>query len=178
MTLAQEQQLRVDLAASFQIAAHYNWHEGIANHFSAAVSDDGLHFLLNPKWKHFARIRAADLLLLDSRDDAALEKDNAPDPTAWHLHGAVHARVPQVRCLMHLHLPYATVLSCLDDCSIQPIDQTTSRFFNRVAIDKLYGGMVDNASEGARVAEMLSRHDVIVLGNHGVLVAGRSVAAA
>lgn len=173
-----EKQLRTDLAASFQISAFMEWHEGIANHFSAAVSEDGRHFLMNPKWKHFSRIHAGDLLLLDSHDPSALERPEAPDPTAWHLHGAVHARLPHVRCIMHLHLPYATTLSCLEDPEVKPIDQTTARFFRRIAIDASYGGMVDNETEGVRVAEILSRHDVVLLGNHGALVTGRSIAEA
>jgi ribulose-5-phosphate 4-epimerase/fuculose-1-phosphate aldolase len=35
-----EQRLRIDLAAALRLAAHYDWHEGVANHFSAAVSPD------------------------------------------------------------------------------------------------------------------------------------------
>lgn len=176
--LPDEAQLRIDLAASFQIAAFMDWHEGIANHFSAAVSPDGRYFLLNPKWRHFSRIRASDLLLLDSRDSSVIQQADAPDPTAWHLHGALHARLPHIRCIMHLHLPYATALSCLDDPEIKPIDQTTARFFRRVAIDHSYGGMVDSEDEGARVARLLARHDVVLMGNHGALVAGHSIAEA
>ena len=36
-----EKQLRVDLAAAFRLAAHFDWHEAVANHFSLAVSPDG-----------------------------------------------------------------------------------------------------------------------------------------
>ncbi len=45
---ATEQQLRIDLAAAFRIAARYEWTEAVANHFSLAVSGDGKTFLLNP----------------------------------------------------------------------------------------------------------------------------------
>jgi len=65
-----EWRLRIDLAASFRLAAEFGWHEGVANHFSVAVSDDGRKFLMNPKWKHFSTIRASDLLLLDADDPA------------------------------------------------------------------------------------------------------------
>ena len=46
---SQEQALRVDLAAAFRLAVHFDWHESVANHFSAAISDDGKTFLLNPQ---------------------------------------------------------------------------------------------------------------------------------
>ena len=64
-----EWQLREDLAAAFRLAVRFGWHESVANHFSAAVSDDGKKFLLNPKWQHFSTISASDLLLLDADDD-------------------------------------------------------------------------------------------------------------
>lgn len=49
-----ELQLREDLAAAFRLAVQFGWHESVANHFSAAVSDDGSEFLLNPRWQHFS----------------------------------------------------------------------------------------------------------------------------
>jgi len=55
-----ENQLRIDLAAALRLAAYYDWHEGVANHFSAAVSPDGRKFLVNPRWKHFSRSRASE----------------------------------------------------------------------------------------------------------------------
>jgi ribulose-5-phosphate 4-epimerase/fuculose-1-phosphate aldolase len=39
---------RRDLAAIFRWSARENMHEGIANHFSYAVSEDGQQFLMNP----------------------------------------------------------------------------------------------------------------------------------
>src|ERR1700748_3209407 len=73
MKMSDERQLRIDLAAAFRIAAKLDWQEGVANHFSVTTSDDGRYFLMNPLWRHFSRVRASDLLLLDSKtDDVAL----------------------------------------------------------------------------------------------------------
>ena len=49
MSLTPEQQLRIDLAAVFRLSAQLDMHEAVANHFSAAVSEDGKKFLINPK---------------------------------------------------------------------------------------------------------------------------------
>src|SRR5580692_10738148 len=91
-----EQQLRIDLAALFRIVARLGLHEAVANHFSAAVSPDGKRFLLNPKWRHFSRIKASDLLLLDADDSDARSRTNI-DPTAWAIHGQIHQRLPHAR---------------------------------------------------------------------------------
>ena len=103
-----ETQARIDLAAAFRWAARWDMHESIANHFSVAVSDDGARFLLNPVGSHFSRLRASELLLIDSRQPASWAGANAPDPTAWNLHAELHRQLPQARCILHTHMHYAT----------------------------------------------------------------------
>lgn len=175
---AEEQELRVDLAAAFRLAAMYDWHEAVANHFSLAVSPDGKCFLMNPRWGHFSRIRASDLLLLDADDDATMERPDAPDPSAWCIHGQIHAALPHARCLLHTHMPYATALATLEDPEILPIDQNTARFYKRCAYDMEFGGIADNLAEGKRIAGLLGNRSIMIMANHGVLVAGNTVAEA
>ena len=171
-------QLRVDLAAAFRLAAQMNWHESVANHFSLAVSPDGKKFLMNPKWKHFSLIRASDLLLLDSEDESTMQRPDAPDTSAWAIHGGFHANLSHARCLLHCHPTYATALAALADPELKPIEQNTARFFNRMAIDLEFGGIADDRAEGARLARLLGNKSRMMMGNHGVLVAGATVAEA
>lgn len=168
---------RADLAASFRWAARLNMHEAVANHFSLAVNDDGTHFLINPNQAHFSRIKASELLLLDANDPEALNKPNAPDPTAWGLHASIHRLCPHARCVMHTHSIWSTVLATLADSTLPPIDQNTATFFNRTVVDEEFGGLAFE-SEGIRCAGMLSdpAKKVMIMGNHGILVVGSSVA--
>ena len=173
-----EWQLRVDLAAAFRLAAMYDWHEAVANHLSLAVSADGKKFLMNPRWKHFSRIKASELMLLDTDDKSTMDRPDAPDLTAWSIHGRMHANVPQARCIIHLHPPYATALASLADPEILPIDQNTARFYNRVAMDMEYGGMANSDAEGDRLGSLLGNKQIMMMGNHGVLVCASTVAEA
>jgi ribulose-5-phosphate 4-epimerase/fuculose-1-phosphate aldolase len=168
---------RVDLAAAFRWTVRLNLHEAVANHFSLAVNPDGTRFLINPNGRHFARIRASDLLELDAEDPATMDRPDAPDPTAWGLHGAIHRSLPQARCVMHVHSIHATVLASLADSHLPAIDQNTAMFHNRHAVDDHFGGMAFEA-EGARCAALLAERGVstLVMGNHGVLVTGATVA--
>ena len=104
-----EEQIRIDLAATFRIIAHLGMHEAVANHFSAALSADGKTFLLNPKWKHFSRIRASDLLVLNADDERCAARPDV-DATAWAIHGQIHQRLPDVRVVLHLHPVYTLSL--------------------------------------------------------------------
>ena len=170
-------QERTDMAATFRWTARLNMHESVANHFSLAVNDDGTQFLMNPNQMHFARIKASDMLFIDANDPETLNGPNAPDPTAWGLHGAIHRLCPQARCAMHVHSIHATVLASLADSRLLPIDQNTAIFFNRYVIDEQYGGLAFE-EEGARCAQLFAnpKHKVMIMGNHGVLVIGDSVA--
>jgi ribulose-5-phosphate 4-epimerase/fuculose-1-phosphate aldolase len=170
-------QERTDMAAAFRWTARLNMHESVANHFSLAVNDDGTQFLMNPNQMHFARVKASDLLLIDANDSETLKGPNAPDPTAWGLHGAVHRLCPNARCAMHVHSIHATVLASLVDSNLPPIDQNTATFFNRYIIDEQFGGLAFE-EEGERCAQLFAnpKHKVMIMGNHGVLVIGDSVA--
>jgi len=170
-------QERVDMAAAFRWTERLNFHEAVANHFSLAVNDEGTEFLMNPNQAHFSRIKASDLLLLDANDPNALDTPDAPDPTAWGLHGSIHRRCRHARCVMHVHSIHATVLACLADSNLPPIDQNTATFYKRYVIDESFGGLAFEA-EGERCASMLSdpKVKVMIMGNHGVLIIGDSVA--
>ena len=171
-----ETRVRIDLAAAFRLAARMDLHESVANHFSAAISTDGRRFLVNPKWRHFSLVKASELLILDADDPATMDRPDAPDPSAWCIHGAIHARIPTARAVLHCHPPYATAMCGLADPTIPPIDQSTARFWGRTVYDMEMAGPPDDPAEGARVADALAGNAVMMMGNHGVTVVGESIA--
>ncbi len=168
---------RIDLAAAFRWSARLGMHEGVANHFSYAVDESGSRFLINPFGRHFSRVRASELLLLDAHDETTMDRPGAPDPTAWAIHGAMHRNLPQARCVLHLHPKYATVLASLEVDGLPPIDQNTMRFFDRVALDDGFGGM-GLGDEAERLTTRLGDRRVLLMGNHGVMTVGETVARA
>ena len=170
-------QERVDLACAFRWTARLNMHEGVSNHFSLSVNDDGTKFLMNPNQVHFSLIRASDMLLLDANDPETMNRPDAPDPTAWGLHGALHRLCPHARCAMHVHSIHATVLATMKDPVLPPLDQNCALFFNRIAYDTEYGGLaLDDEAERACQALDDPAKQVLVMGNHGIMVVGATVA--
>ena len=176
---AGEAVLRRELAAAFRWTARFNWHESVANHYSAVIPDDDGMFLLNPIGAHFSRVTASGLVKLDSRAAARADVDPRADPTAWYLHSNLHRLIPRAKVALHTHQPYATVLASLEGYEFQMLDQNACRFHGRIAYDRHFGGMFLNPVEGVRVAELLGDDkNVLFLGNHGVLVIGETVAEA
>jgi ribulose-5-phosphate 4-epimerase/fuculose-1-phosphate aldolase len=78
---------------------------------------------------------------------------------------------------MHVHSMFSTVLACLADSTLPPIDQNTATFFNRIVVDENFGGLALE-DEGARCAALLTdpKKKVMIMGNHGILVLGDSIA--
>ncbi len=170
-----EQELRVDLAAAFRLIYEMDMHESVANHLSAAVSPDGKLFLMNRRWMHFSNVTASNLQLLDSEDDSIMQTDEAPDASAWSIHGNVHESLSQARVILHVHSTYATVLSTLKDSRILPIDNNTARFYERIAYDTNFGGIASSDEEGRRIMDTFAGKKALMMGNHGVTVIGETV---
>ena len=171
------QTMREDMAAVFRWSARLGMHESVANHFSLAVNEAGDQFLVNPLGRHFSNMRASDLMLLDARDSTTMDRKDAPDPSAWAIHSAIHRNVPHARCVLHLHPQYATALASLKDSSLPPIDQNTMRYFNRFAIDKGFDGM-GLGDEAERLSSAIGDHSIVLMGNHGLMSVGPTVAIA
>ena len=89
----------------------------------------------------------------------------------------MHRNAPQARCVLHAHSKYATVLASLDAGGLPPIDQNTMRFFNRVSIDAGFDGM-GLGDEAERLSTTLGNNAILLMGNHGVMAVGESIAKA
>jgi len=168
---------RVELAAAFRLAVRFGFHEGIDNHFSLALTADGGEFLVNPYGRHFGELRARDLLRVDTAG-RVLAGDGEVEPTALYIHGRMHAARPDVRCILHTHMPYATALASVAGARLEPINQNALRFSGQIAYDDEYGGLALDGGEGERLARMLGDKRILFMANHGVATTGPSVASA
>lgn len=172
-----ERASRVELAAAFRMAARLGMHEGICNHFSLALTEDGREFLVNPHGYRFGELRARDLLRVEA-GGKVLSGDGEVEPSALFIHGRMHLARPQRRCILHTHMPYATALTSIEGGRLEPINQNALRFMGQIAYDDAYGGLALDAGEGDRIAAALADKRILFLANHGVVAAGPSVAAA
>ncbi|MCK0715419.1 class II aldolase/adducin family protein [Chromohalobacter sarecensis] len=165
---------REQLACAFRWLARLDMHEGVANHCSLATTSDGSRFLINPQGRHYAELRASDLLEVDTN---ASERPDDVEPTAWAIHGAMHRQGQHVGCVMHTHSLYATALACLESPALPPVEQSAMRFFERVHVDQGFDGMgLDEEAE--RLGSLAGKAPILLLGNHGVIATGADVAEA
>src|SRR5438067_12080000 len=173
---ALERAARVDLAAAFRLAVRLDLHEGVCNHFSVMLAD-GHTFLLNRYGLHWSEVTASNLLALDAAG-RILGADGEYEKTAFWIHSRIHVAHPHAACVLHTHMPYATALTLLEEGRLEMVEQNALRFHDDIAYDDTYNGLVVDNAEGDRLARVLGSKRVMFLANHGVIVAGASVAEA
>lgn len=167
---------RVDLAAAFRLAVRMDLHEGVCNHFTLMLPD-GKRFLLNAYGYHWSEVTASNLLALDSSGNV-LEGEGEAERTAFYIHSRIHLANPRAACVLHTHMPYATALALTEPGRLEMVEQNALRFADDIAYDDTYNGLVVDDAEGDRLARVLGTKRVLFLANHGVIVAGPTVAEA
>ncbi|MBL8271938.1 class II aldolase/adducin family protein [Steroidobacter sp.] len=176
MSVATEELIRArrDLAAALRLAARFDLHEGIDNHFSAMLSDGT--FLVNRWGVHWSRMRPSDILQLDAEGNV-ISGSGTVERTAFVIHSEIHKHCPQSLAVLHTHMPHATALACTSS-KIEPISQNSLRFVGRIHYDEHYAGLANDLDEGTRLARAVEQHPIIMMRHHGVLVTGPSIALA
>jgi ribulose-5-phosphate 4-epimerase/fuculose-1-phosphate aldolase len=169
-------QARVDLAACHRLAARFGLNEGIDNHLTMLVPGFADRFYLAPFGLLWSEVKASDLMELDFSGKVVAGRGLVED-TALHIHLPVHRLVPEARCLLHTHMPYATALGMLEDARLEMAGQSAIGFYDDIAYVE-YNGLALDRAEGERLAGALAGKSVLMLRNHGVLVIGSSAAQA
>jgi ribulose-5-phosphate 4-epimerase/fuculose-1-phosphate aldolase len=167
---------RTDLAAAFRLAVRLEMHEGVCNHFSYMLPE-GKRFFLNRYGLHWSEVTASNLLMLDA-EGRVLQGEGDFEKTAFYIHSRIHLANPAAACVLHTHMPYATALTLLENGRLEMIEQNALRFYDDIAYDDTYNGLVVDNAEGDRLARVLGKKRVLFLANHGVVVVGPSVAEA
>ena len=168
---------RVDLAAAYRLVHRHGWATTlIYNHISARVPGNEHHILLNPYGLRYDEVTASNLVKIDLDgkilDDTLYEINNA----GYVIHSAIHAARDDVHCVMHTHTEDGMALSSLDD-GLMFTNQETFMFWDNIGYHP-FEGIADNLEERQRMVANLGGAYALVLRNHGLLTAGRTVAEA
>ena len=170
----QEWQMRVDLAAAYQLAAIFKWTDLIYTHFSARVpgTED---FLINPYGMMFDEITASNLVKIDL--DGKVQDDPlgmGVNEAGFVIHSCMHAARPEINCVIHTHTRAAVAVSAMK-WGLLPISQHAMRVQAEITYHD-YEGVALYEDEKQRMARDLgSKSKAMILRNHGVLALGETV---
>ena len=170
----EEWNLRVDLAAAYQLAALFKWSDLIYTHFSARLPGSG-EFLINPYGLMFEEITASNLIRIDHagkvlEDPLGLGYNAA----GFVIHGCVHQARPEIGCVIHTHTRAGVAVSAMK-CGLLPISQHAMRVQRQVSYHD-YEGIALDLDERETMARNLGKTaKAMILRNHGLLTLGESV---
>jgi len=171
-----EDNARCDLAAAHRLAVRDGLNEGVWNHLSVMSPDDPEVMLITPGYTHWSMVNAGNIAAVGPDGLPVSEGGTEPTVAGFIIHAPVHQAVPSAKCLMHVHSPYITALSMrkdirLDTCS----SQQAAQFHGDVAYYEVYDGLLNSEDEGRHMAEVMGDNRVLMMRNHGAMVAGETV---
>ena len=172
----EEWAVRVDLAACYRLVARFGWEDLIFTHNSARVPGAEDHFLLNPFGLAFDEITASNLLKVDVDGNLVMDSPYEYLDAGFVIHSAIHMARPDLKCVMHTHTTAGMAVAAQAD-GLLPVNQKAMPFYNRIGYHD-YEGVADDLDERRRLAANLGDNKAMILRNHGLLVAGESVAEA
>ena len=176
----EEWRARVDLAACYRLIAHYEMADMGANHISVRVPGEENAFLINPYGMMYEEITASSLIKIDC-DGNILAKTSYGDfdyginRAGFVLHSAIHLARHDLDAIIHTHTWAGMAVSSLA-CGLLPLNQTSMRFAKVAYHD--YGGVVLDLEMREKLVADLGDANCMVLRNHGLLSAGRTLAEA
>jgi len=171
-----EWDLRVDLAACYRLVYAYGFSDLIYNHISARVTHE--QFLINPYGLLYNEITASSLIKIDIEGNEITPSPTGykVNPAGFIIHGAVHKARPDVGCVLHTHSMAGVAVSTLKE-GLLPLTQFSMRFHDRIAYHEYEGPALDPDEQKRLVAD-LGDKNVMILKNHGLLVAYPTIAEA
>ncbi len=172
-----ERQARVDLAAVHRLAHRFGWNDNIYNHLTYAVPGHPDQFLVKAHGYLMSEITASNLIVVDTAGNT-VNGEGEVETTALHIHAAIHLQVPHATCVLHLHPPFSTWLTCLEENRLGMVNQACLRYHDRIAYDDEYAGLATAREEGERMARVIGNRRVVMHANHGITTVAPTVAEA
>jgi len=167
--------LKHRLALAFRVFAKFGFCEGVAGHITLRDPVDPQSFWVNPFGLHFSLITADDLILI-SHEGKVIDggKNRLLNYAAFAIHSEIHAARPDVLCAAHSHSVYGRAF-CATGRKLDMLTQDACVFYEDHVLYPTFAGVVLAAEEGKSIARALGHRKAALLGNHGLLTAGRTI---
>jgi ribulose-5-phosphate 4-epimerase/fuculose-1-phosphate aldolase len=172
----EEWAVRVDLAACYQLVAHYGMTDLVFTHISARIPGTNDQFLINPYGLFFDEITASSLVKVDIDGNILDDTEFKINPAGYTIHSAVHAARHDVSCVLHTHTTAGMAVSAQKQ-GLLPLTQNSLMFYNRLSYHG-YEGIALDLDERERLVRDMGDSIAMILRNHGLLTVGKSVSEA
>jgi L-fuculose-phosphate aldolase len=166
--ITRDPSLAIQVAWACRILASQGYEDLTLGHVSV-LTPDGVMYIKR-KGVALSEVRPEDVLVFP------VQADLADAPADMHLEAVLHTEVykrrPDVRCVIHGHPLYATAFGATD-ATLKTLTHDAVLFTDRISTYEGMPDLITGGEQGKDVAEALGDGAVVLLRNHGVLVAER-----
>ncbi|XP_072593743.1 alpha-adducin isoform X3 [Vulpes vulpes] len=170
-----EKLLRCKLAAFYRLADLFGWSQLIYNHITTRVSSEQEHFLIVPFGLLYSEVTASSLVKINLQGDVVDRGSTnlGVNQAGFVLHSAIYAARPDVKCVVHIHIPAGAAVSAMK-CGLLPISPEALSL-GEVAYHDYHGILVDEEEKVLIQKNLGPKSKVLILRNHGLVSVGESV---
>ncbi|XP_057561437.1 alpha-adducin isoform X3 [Hippopotamus amphibius kiboko] len=170
-----EKLLRCKLAALYRLADLFGWSQLIYNHITARVSSEQEHFLIVPFGLLYSEVTASSLVKINLQGDVVDRGSTnlGVNQAGFILHSAIYAARPDVKCVVHIHIPAGAAVSAMK-CGLLPISPEALSL-GEVAYHDYHGILIDEEEKVLIQKNLGPKSKVLILRNHGLVSVGETV---
>jgi len=165
--------LRLDLAACYRVFHARGWSEEIFNHITLRVPGDEPAYLINPFGLHYGEVTAHNLIKVDLAGRPLHDTAYGVNRAGFVIHSAIHAARPDAHCIVHTHDSFGMAVAC--KAGGLAMDNFYTAFLDGSLAYHDFEGVTTSVAEQPRLVASLGDKRVLILRNHGLLVAESSV---
>ncbi|MGI9319009.1 MAG: class II aldolase/adducin family protein, partial [bacterium] len=170
---ATEQEAREQLAALYRLYVYFGWTDLIFTHASARAPERPECYLIKADEMMLDEVCASNLIMVDMEGNL-VAGDYPPNQAGHLIHTAVLKARPEINFVAHTHSRAGAAVSCMRG-GLLPLSQHANIILPTVTYHH-YRDVTSAASECEMLARDLGSHHLMILHNHGLLSAGRTVA--
>ncbi len=165
--------VRLELAACYRAFDWLGWSELIYNHITARVPGSERAYLINPYGLWYSEVTATNLVKINSAGEALDGSKFPVNKAGFVIHSAIHAAREDAHCIIHTHTTAGSAVACKKD-GLRYDNFYSAALYGQVAYHDFEGVTTDTA-EQPRLVKSLGAKSVLILRNHGLLVACPSI---
>ena len=169
----EEWRIRLELAALYRAFDWLGWTESIYNHITARVPGGERHYLINPYGLNYNEVTATNLVKVNLAGETMDGSKYPVNVAGFVIHSAIHGAREDAHCIIHTHTTAGSAVACKKE-GLRFDNFYSAALYGQVAYHD-FEGVTTDLAEQPRLVESLGDKSILILRNHGLLVACPSI---
>ena len=164
--------LRRKLTNAGRVLASQDQGDFVAGHVTVRLPDDPSRFLMKPATIGLEEMTPDNIITVDL--DGRKVGGAMPRHNEVFIHSEVLRARADMAAVVHTHAPHAVAFSSLGR-ELVPVSNEAGYFYKRLPVFSETSDLIVTPERGRAVARCLGENSALILRNHGIVTAGRSI---